>query len=604
MRTYRRLIQYVLPHWKVLATAFASMFVTSIFNAAPITMIIPLVDRVLADKKLVLPNYEHVPIFVADLVAKFNTMPRFAILNFLIVAMLVIAIVKAVGEYVYTYSMSDVSHRVTRDLRAAVYEKILRLPLRFFGHARSGALVSRITYDTGVVRDSISEGLKDLLFQPVELLTYVFVLMSVKYIFSIPWYFLMIIVIVLPLIIYPVLRLGKQLKKISRQSQEQMAEIHSSLFESISGMRVVQAFGMEEYEKKRFSSYNQSYYSTMMRSIGRLIAVPALTDIVLVICASIVIWFGGKEVIERGMSPGAFISFLVALFSLFRPFKRLSRLHSINQSAFAAGERIFNILDTPEEVTEPENPVYVKGLADKIEFKNVSFYYEAEKPVLADVNLTINAGDIIAIVGPSGTGKTTLANLVPRFYDPTAGEVTIDGVPLAKVSVKSLRNHIGIVTQDVILFNDTIAANIAYGKSGVSQDEIERSAKVANAHDFIKKLPNGYLTVVGDRGFKLSGGEKQRVAIARAVFKNPPILILDEATSALDSESEQLVQSAIGNLMKGRTTLVIAHRLSTIRNSTRIVVIENGRISAQGKHDDLVRQNGLYRKLYEMQGVI
>ena len=601
MRTYPRLLSYARPHWKVLGAAFSSMLVTSVLNAGPLTMIIPLVDRVLADKKLLIPDDSRIPGFVIDLVSKFNAMPRFEILNMLLIGLVILTCVKAAAEYAYTYSMSEMSHRVTRDLRSAVYEKILRLPLKFFGHARSGALVSRITYDTGIVRDAISEGLKDLLFQPVELVAYIIVLFSVQIVFSIPGYFLLIICFVLPLMVYPIMRLGKRLKKISRQSQEQMAEIHSSLFESISGMRVVQAFGMEEYEKKRFKGFNWAYYRTMMLQIARLTAVPVLTDVVLIACASLVIWFGGREVIYRGMSPGAFIAFLAALFSLSRPFKRLSRLHSLNQSAITAAERIFDLLDTPEEVAEPENAVFVGGLRDRIEFKNVSFAYEPEKQVLRDVNLSIGVGEIVALVGPSGTGKSTLANLVPRFYDPVSGDVTIDGTPLRRVSLKSLRHQIAVVTQDVILFNDTIASNIAYGRSDVPQSAIEDAARVANAHEFIKKLPNGYQTLVGDRGFKLSGGEKQRVAIARAVFKNPPILILDEATSALDSENEKLVQIAIGNLMKGRTVLVIAHRLSTIRNATRIIVLENGRIIEQGTHDELVRRDGPYRKIYEMQ---
>ncbi len=601
MHPYRRLLGSVRPHVRVMGASFLCMFLTSIFDASPIAMIIPFVDRIMADKLIVIPQYGNAPLWVTDLVNRVNAMPRMATLEILILAVLGLTTAKSVFEFGYTYFMSDVSYRVIRDLRSAVYDKLVNLPLDFFTHMKAGTLVSRITYDTGVIRDSIAEGLKDLLFQPVELVAYAVVLLAVRQVFSIPWHLIFTIALVLPLIAYPIVRLGKQLKKISRRSQEQMADIHTSLIESITGIRVVQAFGMEEYEKKRFRAVNWDYYKTMLRSVARTLLINPLSEVVIVICACVVVWIGGREVVERGMSPGAFVAFLAALFSLFRPFKRLSRLHGINQTAMAAAERIFEILDTPPGLPEREDPVYLGPLKESIEFRGVSFAYEPPKPVLKDIQLTVRKGDIVAIVGPSGVGKTTLVNFVPRFYDPIEGEVRIDGVSLRDVSVKSLRNQIGIVTQETILFNDTVAANIAYGRPHVAQKEIESAAAAANAHDFVRKLPNGYQTVVGDRGVKLSGGEKQRIAIARAVFKNPPILILDEATSALDSESELLVQRAITNLMAGRTVFVIAHRLSTIKNANRIVVLEGGRVSGQGTHENLVTQNALYRKIYEMQ---
>lgn len=603
MRNYRRLVAFVRPHIYTLGAAFVCMFFTSILSAAPITMIIPLVDRIMADKLIVVPDYAHIPVVVTDLVNRINTTPRLGILNALIAVALVLTTLRSLVEYGYTYLMSDVSYRVIRDLRSALYSKIIHLPLGFFSHARSGALVSRITYDTSVVRDSISEGMKDFLFQPFELLANIAVLLAIRWVFSIPWSFIFTIAFVLPLIVYPVIRLGKVLKKISRQGQEQMADIHGSLFESISGIRVVQGFGMEEYETKRFCRHNESFYRTMMRAIARLLLIHPITEIVMILCACVVIWIGAREVIHRGMSPGAFMAFLTALFSLFRPFKRLSRLHSITQTAMAAADRVYEILDAPDGLPEPENPVFVPRIRDAIEFRNVSFAYEAAKPVLRDVTLKVRVGDIIAIVGPSGAGKTTLLNLVARFYDPAGGEILIDGVPIRNASIKSLRNQIGIVTQETILFNDTVGANIAYGRSNIAQAAVEAAARAANAHAFIRRLPNGYQTVVGDRGFKLSGGERQRIAIARALFKDPPILILDEATSALDSESEELVQKAIQNLMSGRTVLLVAHRLSTIRNATRIVVLENGAIMEQGTHEDLLGRNGPYKKIYQMQFV-
>jgi subfamily B ATP-binding cassette protein MsbA len=338
----------------------------------------------------------------------------------------------------------------------------------------------------------------------------------------------------------------------------------------------------------------------MMLSISRMILVSPLTEFIGFVCLGVVLWIGGREVIDSQMSPGAFIAFLVALFSLLRPFKRISRLHGINQHALAAAERIFEILDTPNEIREKEGAKALPPLTREIAFSGVAFSYNS-KPIFSGVDLRVKAGEIVAIVGPSGAGKTSLVNLLPRFYDVTGGRITIDGTDLRDVTVHSLRDQIGIVTQETVLFNDTISANIAYGRSKTPQAEIEKAARIANAHGFISKFPLKYQTVVGDRGFRLSGGEKQRISIARAVLKNPPLLILDEATSALDSESEILVQEAIHNLMRGRTVLVIAHRLSTIKDAHKIVVLNEGGIAETGTHEELLGAGGLYKRLYELQ---
>jgi subfamily B ATP-binding cassette protein MsbA len=331
-----------------------------------------------------------------------------------------------------------------------------------------------------------------------------------------------------------------------------------------------------------------------------MILVSPLTEFIGFVCFGAVLWIGGKEVIVNQMSPGAFIAFLFALFSLLRPFKRLSRVHGINQHALAAAERIFEILDTPNEIQNKENATTLAPIKNNILFKDVTFGY-GDKTVLSGIHFKVNVGEIVAIVGPSGVGKTTLVNLVPRFHDPVSGSVLIDGIDLRDVTLDSLRGQVGLVTQETILFNDTVSANIAYGRSGTSHADIEKAARIANAHDFISKLPLKYQTMIGDRGMKLSGGERQRLSIARAVLKNPPILILDEATSALDTESEILVQDAIHNLMKGRTVLVIAHRLSTIKDAHRILVLDGGRIAETGNHEELVLKDGIYRRLYDLQ---
>ncbi len=595
------MISLVWPHRLVLAMAVFAMVMNSALAGLPfVGLIIPFVDTILAGKPIVIPHEEQVPRVILDFIYGMNALPRERLLNYLIFWTILLSFFRLVFEYIQSLCMNDLSQRVIRDLRNDVYKKIIGLPLSFFGRAQTGALVSRITYDTGIIRDAISEGLTDFFYQPVQIVVNVVALLAVKFLFNIPWALVTVIFFLLPLIIYPVLRVGRRLKKISRSSQEQVAEINSTLFESISGIRIVQGFGMEHYERDRFSRQNMAFYKTMMLSIGRMIIVAPLTEFIGFVCLGVVLWIGGGEVINKHLSPGAFIAFLIAFFSLLRPFKRLSRVHGINQQALAAAERIFEILDAPNEIREKENAKDLAPVKREIHFKNISFSY-GEKTILKNVDFTVKVGEIVAIVGPSGVGKTSLMNLLPRFYDVTGGSVLIDGVDIRDVKLKSLRDKIGIVTQETVLFNDTVSANIAYGLSKIPQAGVEHAAQIANAHNFIVKMPLKYQTTVGDRGFRLSGGERQRLSIARAVLKNPPILILDEATSALDTESEVLVQDAIHKLMQGRTVLVIAHRLSTIKDANKIVVLDEGGIAEMGSHDELVAKNGLYKRLYELQ---
>lgn len=601
MNPYLRLFQYIRQHGRIFVFSVVAMLLTSLFKSSPIAMLIPLIDRIIADRPVVVPQTQGIPDFVLGWIDQINAMPRTTMLNIIIAAAVIMTLLKSVFMYWQTYLMNDMSHRVIRDMRRDLYAKLVHSPLSFFAKRRSGELVSRVTHDTGIVRDAISEGLMDVIFQPIELIVNIVLLLSIRWIFGIPWSLVILITIVTPLVIVPVVHIGKMLKKMSRSSQQAMADINASLYETVTGVRVVQAFGMEGYEKSRFGKFNDEYYRSTMSLVARNQLIQPVTELIGIVCGCAVAWIGATRVINHEMSAGAFLAFATALFSLFRPLKRLSKLHAINQTSIAAAERVFQVLDEKEEIVDPAQPIHFAKLSDTIEYRNVSFSYEPSRKVVDDVSFTVKKGEIVALVGPSGSGKTTLLNFLPRFYDPTAGEVRMDGRPLQQAAIQSLRGQIGIVTQETILFNDTVAANIAYGKSGIDASLIEEAARVANAHEFIQKLPSGYLTSIGDRGFKLSGGEKQRLAIARAVLKNPPILILDEATSSLDTESERLVQDAIHKLMIGRTVLVIAHRLSTVKNADRILVLQDGRIVQEGRHDDLVKQPGLYARLYEMQ---
>jgi len=600
MRNYRRLIKWLKPHVGIFVLAILCMLISSILGGISLGAIVPLVDKILAGKEILLPETTNAPLFIKQLIDKINLIPRGMFLNILIFAVLILFLIKGIILFFQSYFMSDVGKRVVRDLRDAVYNKLLNLSLDFYNKQKTGTLMARIKNDTAVVQIAISEGLADLLYQSFELIVYIFLVLSLRAYFSISWWLTLTVVLIIPIIIYPVIRLGQRLRKITTMTQDQIANMTSILLETISGIRIVKAFGMGDYESKKFKLANQRYYKLSMKSVKRIIAVSPLTEFVAICGFSVVLWFGGKQVIFGDLSPGAFIAFLAALFSMIKPIKKLSRVHTINQQALVAAERIYQILDREPSVKEKFNAIVLGDFEDSIEYKNVCFGY-GEKDILKDINFTVQKGEIIAIVGPSGVGKTTLVNLLPRFYDVNMGRITIDGIDIRDMSIVSLRKKIGVVTQETILFNDTIKANMLYGNMNASDSEIRKASKTANAHDFIIKFRQGYYTVIGDRGMNLSGGEQQRLAIARAILKNPPVLILDEATSQLDTESELLVQSAIDNLMKERTVFVIAHRLSTIKHADKILVLDKGRIVDIGTHEILIKKDSIYKKLYELQ---
>lgn len=599
MKQYIRLIKYIKPHLGVFTLASIFMLFSQLFQPVSLVALIPFINRVLMGQAIVLPNNNLPPIFY-EFAEKINLMPQIKLLSIFVFFYLTILIARAVLVYFQQYLMRDVSQRIVKDIRDNIYEKLLDLSMKFYSRSKTGELVSRITFDTTIVQDAVSEGISDLISNSALFLFSLITLIIMAWVYKIPAGLIILSIFLPLLIIAPIIQIGRKLKKISKQTQESMADINNMLYETISGISIVKAFSMEDYEYEKFKSKSLSYKKATMKSNKRILAISPITELAGSMCGLIVIWFIGKEVICKRIELGFLIPFLLCLMSLIRPLNRLSRVHGINQQALAAASRVFEILDTKNDVIEKPGAFVLPKIKKAVEFKNVNFAYNG-KVILQNINLNAESAQVIALVGPSGAGKTTLVNLIPRFYDPQSGIVGVDGVDIKNASLKSLRDQIGIVTQDTILFNDTVYNNICYGNKGISEEKVIAASIAANAHEFIMKTPDRYKTIIGERGFKVSGGEKQRLAIARAILKNPPILIFDEATSQLDSHSEILVQEAIDKLMSGRTVFVIAHRLSTIKHATKIVVLDSGKIVDIGTHEELMKREGLYKVLYNMQ---
>jgi len=515
---------------------------------------------------------------------------------YIIVAMIIgIYTMKGVGRFFQNYLMSITSQKVIKRLRDELFEKIIGLPVTFFNESSTGMLMSRITYDVGLIQSSVPAF--------ISLIREVFTIIGLACVVLYQdWKLGLIAIFVLPIFVAPVVKLGKKIKKYSKKSQETIGDISSMLKETITGIKVIKSFTNEDKEKERFKKNNETFLNQQIKAtFYNELGSPIMEFLGSIIIGTIII-YGGTQVIQGKSTPGTFFSFLAAIALMYDPFKRINSSNSTIQAAIGASERVFEILDQYESQKSPEGDIICNAKGEPIEFKNVYFKYNnQDNYVLKNISFRIDPGETVALVGPSGSGKTTIANLLPRFYDVTDGAILIGNIDIRNFTLKSLRNNIAMVSQDVFLFNDTITYNICYGSDEIDIQRVIEAAKAAYADDFIMELPYGYNTTIGEMGVRLSGGQKQRLAIARAIYKNPPILILDEATSALDTESEKIVQSALDNLMKGKTSLVVAHRLSTILSADKIVVMNNGQIEAIAPHKELLELSPLYRRLYSMQ---
>ena len=522
---------------------------------------------------------------------------RFATLKWLCIFIFVAFLLKNLFKFLENFWITYVEQRVVKDLREEVYDKIIRQDLGFFHKHKTGGLISNLTNDINQLNVALNRSVTKAIRDPLMIVIYLIIL------YNISWQITLIAITVLPITGFVIRKIGMSLKRRSTRVQERIADITTLLQETISGIKVVKAFAMEKYESNKFHKKTGEHFHSIVKQVRMWRLASPLSETIGASIISVVIWYGGNLVLQGGtLSSEDFIRFLVILFALMEPVKSIGELNSDIQISIASGKRTFDILDTPRTVIEKPNALKKTDFTSGIVYENVSFSYEQDgKLVLNGINLNVNKNQKIAFVGSSGAGKTTLVNLLPRFYDASRGAVKIDGVDVKDITLSDLRGLIGIVTQEVILFNDTVANNIAYGMSGYSLDKIEKVAHLANAHEFIKDMPKKYDTIIGERGMMLSGGQRQRISIARAILKNPPILIFDEATSSLDSESEFLIQQAIENLMKDRTVFMIAHRLSSIINSDRIIVLEDGKIIDEGTNEELQQRSGRYRQLYELQ---
>lgn len=600
MRRIWRLLAYIRPYALYSLASVVLMAIVGAMAAFRILLVKPIFDNVLRPDAVTHDVLVfHLPYIGRELNLHFLVPSHLHnAWNVVAYALVVSAIVKSICDYVGTYLVNYAGFGMITDLRNDLYDAVLRRSVAFFQRHTTGTLLSTLINDVERVQFAMSSVLGDFLQQVFTLLFTIGVVVVVGG--KMAWVLLLFV----PVVISSARRIGRRVRQTTRRGQDKLAEIQNILHETITGNRIVKAFGMELWEMNRFRRAARRLFTANLKSVSAQAISSPLMDAIGSVGIALLLLFGRSRILHGSMTAGSFITFLIAVFTLYDPVRKFALFYNSFQQALGASEEIFKFMDAQDDVREKKRAFVLKGFEKEIRFEHVSFGYSDEgetKQVLCDINLEVKSGEVIALVGPSGAGKSSLVNLIPRFFDVTQGGITIDGHDLRDVSIASLRQQIGKVTQETVLFNDTVRNNIAYGQPDVPLSRVEEAAKMALAHDFILKMPNGYDTKIGERGLRLSGGERQRLAIARAILKNAPILILDEATSALDTESEQYVQAALANLMQGRTVFVIAHRLSTVRRATRIAVLEAGRITEIGAHDELMRRSGTYRRLYDMQ---
>ena len=602
----KRLFNFVLAHWPFLLLSTLAAFFFVVFNSASIWITATMINNILIDfNEMIIENErlkslndltmnDRLKIFSNGLLLKdtaINTVSSVCI------ALIVVFSAKNIFLYIKNITLSIVQYRLIRDLRNKLYSHFHYLSLSYFNKNKSGELTAVLVNDIDNMRNSLSIMFQKLFVEPINIL----ILMSLLFIVSPK--LALIALLIIPISSVIIFGISHSIRRRSKRSQAQLAGMTSMIAETIGSMRIVKAFATKSFEIKRFARETQKYYQLMLRRDRLRFVSSPVSETFGATIAALLLWVGARDVlVTQSISSEDFLRFILLLFSLFQPLKNLTNVVNELQNGLASADRVFAIMDIDSDIKDRNNAAEIVDLKESLSFNQVSFSYgEKNNKVLNNINFKINKGEIIALVGPSGAGKSTLVDLIPRFYDTLDGSIKIDNKNIKELKISSLRSLMGIVTQETFLFDDSVKANIAYGLENISDNQIEEAAKAANADNFIKELPDGYNTIIGERGVSLSGGQKQRIAIARAIVKNPPILILDEATSSLDSESEKHVQSAIENLMSKRTVIVIAHRLSTVHNADKILVLEKGQIVQEGKHEDLVNNEGLYKQLHKMQ---
>ena len=570
MKNYMRLLAYIKPYTRRLALAVVCIIMAAGANLYLPWIIKDMIDDVLMSKDMVM-------------------------LNLIAAGILVVMFTRGVFYYGQSYLVSYVGQRVIIDVRSVLFRKFQRMPLSYYDKQQTGTVMSYITNDVAVMQSAIVDNLIELVTEGSILIG------SLAMMIYLDWKLSLLTLMTIPLVGFAMKIFGRKLKRSSTVIQERVAEITSLLQESISAIRVVKSFVRESYEIKRFEEQNWRNFQAAMKNVKLSSLLTPTVEFLAAIAVTFIVWFGGYEVVNEVITAGELVAFLTYAVNLANPVKRLSRVYAAIQKAMAAADRVFAVMDLDEKITDVPSAKPLPPIKGKVEFKDVTFSYKDGQPALEHISLKAESGQMIALVGPSGSGKSTIANLIPRFYDVDSGVITIDDHDIRQVTADSLREQIGLVPQETMLFSTSVMENIRYGRLEATDEEVIEAAKAANAEEFIKELPEGYDTKLGERGLNLSGGQRQRLAIARAILKNPRVLILDEATSALDTESEKIVQDALDNLMVGRTSFVIAHRLSTIFNADQIFVVENGHLREHGTHEELLAAGGLYSNLYNIQ---